>query len=112
VSFHSGAGFAAGYPPPREVAALRFTDAASLAWDPDPSVGAYEAYRDLLSTLPGGFGTCFASGLGSEAAGDAAAPASRQGWFYLVTARNLLGEEGTKGFLTSGAERANLAPCP
>jgi hypothetical protein len=84
-----------------------------MTWDPERSVGAYEVYRDALTTLPGGgFGTCFASGLTSEAATEAATPVAGQGWFYLVTARNRLGEEGTKGFQTSGAERPNPAPCP
>ncbi len=30
----------------------------------------------------------------------------------LVTARNRLGEEGTRGFRSSGAERPGLSPCP
>ena len=32
--------------------------------------------------------------------------------FYLVTARNRLGEEGTKGYRSPGIERPNDAPCP
>ena len=34
------------------------------------------------------------------------------GYFYLVTARNRLWEEGTKGSSSAGAQRANPAPCP
>ena len=30
----------------------------------------------------------------------------------LVTARNRLTEEGTKGFTSAGAQRSNPAPCP
>lgn len=112
-SFHADAGFVGGYPPPREVRTIYFTSKTAMTWDPEPSIGVYEVYRDAVSALrSGGFGTCFASGLPSESATDGANPASGQGWFYLVTARNRLGEEGTKGFQSSGVERPNSAPCP
>jgi hypothetical protein len=32
--------------------------------------------------------------------------------FYLVTGENRLGEEGTKGRTSTGAERVNPTPCP
>jgi hypothetical protein len=35
-----------------------------------------------------------------------------QGYFYLVTAKNLIAEEGIKGRASSGSLRANPAPCP
>ena len=105
-------GFVSDYPPPGEIRNERWTSKTSMAWDPERSVGAYEVYRDLLSTLPGAFGSCFQSSLTAEAATDAASPAAGTAWFYLVTARNRLGEEGTKGFRTGGAERANPSPCP
>ena len=43
---------------------------------------------------------------------DDASPGTGAGFFYLVTADNTLDEEGTKGFTSAGAQRANLAPCP
>jgi hypothetical protein len=66
-----------------------------------------------VSSLPAlGYGACLQSGLAGESATDAAPPSAGQGYFYLVTARNTLGEIGTKGYAKSGVERANLAPCP
>lgn len=112
ASWHSDAGFVDVYAPPREVASVRWASKTSVLWDPEPSVGSYDVYRDLLSTLPGNFGVCFASGLTSESATEPASPSLGAPWFYLVTARNRLGEEGTKGFRSSGAERPNPAPCP
>ncbi|PYT33187.1 MAG: hypothetical protein DMF52_16120 [Acidobacteria bacterium] len=35
-----------------------------------------------------------------------------QGFFYLITSRNRLDEEGIKGHASSGVERANPLPCP
>jgi hypothetical protein len=112
ASFHLDDGFVDAYSPPREVLNLRWTDASTLAWNPEPSVGVYELYRDLASTLPGGFGTCFQSAIVSETWTDASVPSPGTGWFYLVTARNRLAEEGTKGFQGSGLERPNPSPCP
>ena len=105
-------GFVSDYPPPGEIRNGRWTSKTVLSWDSEKSVGTYEVYRDLLSSHPGGFGACFQSPLLAETATDAASPASGTAWFYLVTARNRLGEEGTKGFRSSGVERPNPSPCP
>lgn len=35
-----------------------------------------------------------------------------EGFCYLITAENLIAEEGTNGYSGSGAERGNPAPCP
>ncbi len=105
-------GFVSAYPPPGEVHGDRWTSKTTMAWDPEKSVGVYEVYRDLLATLPGSFGACFQSSLTAETATDAATPAAGTAWFYLVTARNELGEEGTKGVRSSGVERPNPSPCP
>ncbi len=112
ASYHLNAGFAADYPPPREVMNVRWSTTATLVWDPEMSVGRYELYRDLISTLPGGFGACYQSGLASESWIESSSPPAGAGWFYFVTARNLLAEEGTKGFRSSGLERTNPSPCP
>ncbi len=111
ASYRSDASFVPAYRPAGEVRNLRFTDRTHFSWTADPAAGTYAVYRDLLSTLPGTFGTCFQSGLTATAAVDAATPPGGRGWFYLVTARNRLREEGTKGF-TSTTERTNTAPCP
>jgi hypothetical protein len=113
ASQHMDAGFVGDYPPPQEVRNDRFTDKTTLAWDPEKSIGTYDVYRALLSTLSGlGYGTCLQNGLTTESAMDVTSPSAGQGYFYLTTARNRLGEIGTKGFATSGIERANAAPCP
>jgi hypothetical protein len=91
----------------------RFTDKTTLVWDSEKSVGTYDVYRALLSALSGlGYGTCLQNGLTTESATDGTSPAPGQGYFYLTTARNRLGEIGTKGLASSGIERANAAPCP
>ena len=112
ASYRMDPGFIGAYPPPGEVSGLRFIDAATLTWDPERSAGVYNAYRDLVSTLPGGFGSCLQGSIGSASTVDAATPASGKASFYLVTAENRLGEEGTKGFRSSGVMRGNAAPCP
>jgi hypothetical protein len=112
ASWHLDSGFVDVYAPPGEVQGQLFTNAMSMTWIPEKSVGEYEVYRGLLSGLPGGYGACFLSALASAAATDSGAPPLGDGWFYLVTAKNRLGEEGTKGYDSNGAMRANPSPCP
>jgi hypothetical protein len=112
ASFHLAGGFVGAYPPPGEVRDLTFASSTVLSWDPEKSVGTYDLYRDGSSTFQSSFGICLASGLTATSAGDAGNPPFGSAYFYLVTAKNLLGEEGTKGYESSGAERPNLAPCP
>jgi hypothetical protein len=111
ASFHMDGGFVDVYRPPGEIQQLLFTGKTTMTWSPEKSVGQYEAYRGPMSSLAGA-GTCLVSPLATEVTNDASAPASGQGFFYLVTARNRLGEEGTKGFKTGGLERPNSSPCP
>lgn len=113
ASYREDAGFAAIYPPPGEVRNLRFQSKLTMRWDPERSVGTYDVYRGLLTTLGGlTYGDCFAHGLTDSTTNDNGTPPRRDGWFYLATAVNRLREEGTKGYRSSGAERANPAPCP
>lgn len=113
ASYRMEAGFVVAYPPPGEVANLRFADDTTLMWQPEPSIGSYALYRALLTALSGGStGDCSQFGLTGITATDAAAPPVGNGFFYLVTARNRLAEEGTKGFDSAGAERPNPVPCP
>ena len=112
AGFQLSAGFVSGYPPPGEVKNLRFgADAVSLGWDVEPGAGTYQVYRDLLDSVAGG-GVCAQPGLILPQASDAQSPPTGRGYFYLVTSRNLLGEEGTKGFASNGVERLNTLPCP
>lgn len=113
ASYRADAGFVEGYVPPGEVTHVSFTDKQTIVWLPEKSIGSYDLYRDSLSLLGGGgTGSCLASGIANESAVDAANPAVGQGSFYLVTAKNRLGEEGTKGTRSTGAERPNSSPCP
>ena len=113
ASFHADGSFVSAYTPPGETQSLVFSNKTTLRWSPEQSASHYEMYRDPLSTLSGGaFGTCFASSLTTNTTTDNTNPASGQGLFYLVTARNRLDEEGTKGFKSNGIERPNAAPCP
>ena len=113
ASFRADAGFVASYPPPGEVVGLRIAaDKSTWSWNAERSVGSYNLYRDLLQALPGTYGTCLQSALATNTWVDPSKPPLGKGWFYIVTARNRLREEGTKGRGSSGAERPNAAPCP
>lgn len=112
-SHRMDAGFVSDYPPPGEVTGELFTNKSTLTWSPEKSIGTYDVYRASVTSLPGlGYGTCLQTGLAVESATDATSPSAGQGMFYLVTARNRLGEIGTKGYASTGIERANAAPCP
>jgi hypothetical protein len=112
--FQVGGGFVSPYPPAGEVMNLRFSSKVSLTWNPEPSAGVYNLYRASLSTLPGAaYGTCRTSAIPGTTTNDAdAVSPGSQGYFYLVTAKSLLKEEGIKGHAGNGALRPNLAPCP
>ena len=113
ASYRMDSGFGGAYPPPGEVQGLWFADHDHLHWDPEKSVGAYNLYRGPMSDLPGlGYGDCTDAGLTDTTATDSAWPSTSDGWFYLVTAENRLGEEGTKGSDSGGIGRANPSPCP
>ena len=112
ASFRLQPGFALVFPPPGEVSGLVFQDRQTLRWNIEPAVGSYNLYRGLVSTLPSlEFGTCEQEGIPQATTTDSSSPLSGQAFFYLVTAENLLTEEGTKGFQSNGTERQGNA-CP
>jgi len=113
-TFRMDGGFLLAYPPPGEVTNLQFSaDEGTLSWSPEKSAGDYNLYRGLLSALSGlGYGLCEQSGVTGNSTVHASVPPLRDGYFYLATVRNRLREEGTKGFGSAGAERANPSPCP
>lgn len=112
ASFRVDGGFARTYRPPSEVKGLSFAGKTTLTWTAELSAGVYEIYRSLVSTLPGTYGSCLQSAIPGLSATDAAVPPGGASYFYLVTVRNRLNQEGTKGYRSSGAERPNPAPCP
>ena len=105
-------GFLLAYPPPGEVQDVLFVDNTTLVWDVAVAAGTYSMYRGLIGSLPGlAFGICTQQNLLVPTTTDATLPAVGAGFFYLITVENRLGEEGTKGFTSSGAERLGSA-CP
>jgi len=112
-SFRVDGGFAASYPPPGEVHGLRFDDAVTLGWDSERSVGTYNLYRGALAGLPADYGACEQFGIATSSTTDTGTPTpGGTGFFYLITARNRLREDGTKGFDSNGQERPTPAACP
>lgn len=106
-------GFARSYRPPGEVRRLvALGDKRTLAWDAEGSAGTYRVYGDDLRLLPGDYGMCEASDIPLERVALDDEPPAGKARFYLVTVRNPLFEEGTKGYDSTGGARANPAPCP
>jgi len=112
ASYRIEAGFPAAFAPPGEVGGLGFVSSTTLAWSPEPSAQSYAIYRSTVDALDVSTGDCFAPQVTGEGAIDTSTPAAGSAYFYLVTSRNRLGEEGTKGFRSDGTERANPDPCP
>jgi hypothetical protein len=113
ASYRVAGGFVSAYLPPGELGGLGILgDQQTLTWSREPASIAYNRYAGGLSTLPAGYGTCAVSLAQGASLVDPSTPASRSGMFYLVTGENRLGEEGTKGHASTGAERGNPSPCP
>jgi len=112
ASFNMAGGIVGSNPPPGEVTGFRFDDKQAFHWDPEPSVGVYNLYRDQLSVIGAlGYGSCLVQGLPQPSGTDSDPLPGSGGFFYLVTAENRLAEEGTKGFTAEGAERLGTI-CP
>jgi hypothetical protein len=108
--YHVDGGFLSSYSPPGVVSGVRFNDATTLQWNAEPSAGMYQVYRG--TSLPGTYGTCFASSLTATSTADGSIPSVGGSFFYFVTVRNRLSEEGSKGNASNGAVRPNSSPCP
>lgn len=112
TSYWMEGSFGAAYPPPGEVRGLRFSDAETLLWNPERSANDYNLYRDLLSNLVSlSYGNCEQQNLPVTAVTDNDPVPTGDGYFYIVTVENRLGEEGTKGFDSSDFVRDG-AVCP
>lgn len=114
ASYKADSGFVSYFPPPGEVLNLRFSNATTMAWTPEQSVGKYDVYWGPLSGLPAGdYGDFASCGLGSNTAADpSGAPPPGTAYFFLVSANNTLNEEGTLGQRSDGTTRANPGLCP
>ena len=100
---------------PGEVQNLRWDDGQTLAWDTEPAAAEYHVYRDSLSGLAySAFGSCRddldADRTDTEMI-DSGDPLVGETWFYLITADDGVGAEGTLGLATC-TERSNFTPCP
>ncbi len=95
ASFQLDVGFDAAYPPPGEVLGLMLTDKETLVWNSESSAGQYNLYRDDISN---GYGNCEEQNLSATTTTDTSTPTSGNTFHYLVTVKNRLAEEGTKGF--------------
>jgi hypothetical protein len=99
---------------PADVANLRWTDARTLVWDAEPAATEYHVYRDDLANLGyDDFGACRddLDGVVTDTTlDDNESPLSGQCFYYLITAEETGGEEGTLGLGTC-AERSNFAAC-
>jgi hypothetical protein len=113
ASFSMTGGFLPAYMPPGEAMNVRFVDKSTLDWDAHPAAHVYQLYRGGVSSLSGVFaGSCEQPDLPSSTATVAGTPSTGEARFYLVTVKNRLGEEGTRGTDGSGAERSDSGVCP
>jgi hypothetical protein len=100
--------------PPGALEPLVFVNPTTLHWE-DASVNhaaSFNLYRGSVAGLrTGDYGACQQSGISDMSTAEAGVPQPQEAWFYLVTARNSVGE-GTLGVNSSGATRTNTTSCP
>jgi hypothetical protein len=113
-SFSMSVGLLTAYGPPGEVLGLvLLADDQTLGWDAERNAHSYNLYRDLIGALAGASGgSCEQQDIPGTTTSDATVPPVGDGWFYLVTAENRLGEESTRGNDSAGGIRPETAPCP
>ncbi len=89
---------------PGEIANLGFSAPDNLVWDPEPSSDDYNIYRGRLGDLLGGRPPrCAGNDIAAPSFSVPAAPASGEGWAYLVTGESDSAGEGPSGSPTLGA---------
>jgi hypothetical protein len=101
--------------PPGSVEPLRFIDSDTLQWEAAASSGSnnFTTYRGTLPGVRlGDYGSCLGSGILVSTMDDAATPAARQAFTYVVAGRDALDCEGPLGDGSTGAPRPNQTPCP
>ena len=98
--------------PALEVRRLRFADARTLTWDLDRSLGSYRVYRGDLESIVGMPAACIGTAPNGQGFDAPEIPAAGQGQFFLVTAVDAAGVEGTAGTASGGAARLVHGACP
>jgi len=109
--YDASGGLIAGLLPPTEVQGLAFTDGDTLTWNGHAAAGAFRLYREGLDGVAAAF-TCLTGDVPGPTADDGDAPSAGQGFAYLVTVTNTLGEEGTPGSTSNGTPRTLAGACP
>ena len=98
---------------PGTFAPLMFASRDNFVWEDGTAnhADSFNLYRGDISGLPlGDSGSCLGT-IPTNAYTDPDEPAYGNGWFYLVTGRNALGE-GSMGKNSLGQDRTNTFPCP
>lgn len=100
---------------PGSLQPLRFQSKTTFTWE-DGSTNrssTFDVYRATSADLHSGhYGSCQQSSVPNNSSQDSSEPPAGSVWFYLVTGRNAVGEEGTMGNDSQGIERGNFNPCP
>ena len=113
ASYSMQGGMVTAYAAPGEVDNLLFTGKDALDWGAHTSADVYHLYRQQSGLLPSAYaGACEEPDIPQSATSASGAPPSGAVWFYIVTAENRLGEEGTRGFESTGSERPEAGACP
>jgi len=85
-----------------------------MVWNAMTATTEYHVYRGILGTLSYGYYGACADVMDpvrtDTSVTDVGAPAAGQGLFYLITAQNAAGEEGTLGF-GYAMEESNYTSC-
>jgi hypothetical protein len=100
---------------PQAVENLRWPTKTRLSWDAELNATEYHVYRDAFTTLGyDHFGVCrddLDPNRTDEQLDDFDTPAPGAGFFYLITAEDTLGAEGSAAEVTC-TERSLFEPCP
>ena len=105
ASYGMETGFPTPYPPPGEVQNLHFTDRITLTWNAERSANGYYLYRGDLVDLPSNYGIRIEPPVTETHTTDEETPDPGDSFFYLLTAVNRIGEEGSKGSDSLGTPR-------
>jgi hypothetical protein len=114
ASYRVHGGFVDAYSPPAEVVGVHWIDRVTAAWSPARSAGIYSIHSGSLEVLRGSGSPadCLATGIAGTGAVVPQLPSAGTGRFYLVSARNHVGEEGSRGSDSNGVERPRGTDCP
>ena len=105
-SFTLATDWTATLPPALEVESLRFESTSRLIWQVERSLGTYRIYRGGPTTQ-----SCIGQAAQTHFE-DAALPSPSSAFYFLVTAVDAGGVEGSAGRSSSGSLRTPSGSCP